>query len=44
MKQEKFKEPSKKRNNKINLDKIDYNNLSEEDISELEEMVDKEQS
>ena len=43
MKHEKFKNPVKTgKNKKMNLNKIDYDNLSEEEISDLEDMADEE--
>ena len=41
MKQEKFKNPTKgSRNKKVNLNKLDYDNLSEEELANLDDMVD----
>jgi hypothetical protein len=41
MKHEKFKNPTKgSRNKKVNLNKLDYDNLSEEELSNLDDMVD----
>ena len=41
MKHEKFKNPIKgSRNKKVNLNKLDYDNLSEEELSNLDDMVD----
>ena len=42
MKRDKFKDPSKGKSSKKSLNQIDFNNLTEEELEELEEGLDDE--